>query len=218
MSVVGVTDWDRQAQSGEDLVMGKYSVSFLERVRQRFGSAFFYSDLIDKLHPTDTTNSAHRSMMPFTSGYAMGFMGASELTDTFDRQDHASLGSWAIQKDGSVRMRQAAIVASSEDCERAPINAAVVEFKENVFKLKLPLTSDIEAHKLAGIELRDWIRNRPEKTYAICTTFSETKSGWDCHGILLGNIGHPSEEIADHSRTPPQYFVKLGTVSCSLAT
>lgn len=76
----------------------------------------------------------------------MGFMGANELNDTFDHRDHASLGSWAIQKDGSVRMRQAAIVASPGDCEGEPINATVVEFKETIFKMKSPLTSDIEGN------------------------------------------------------------------------
>lgn len=143
MSALGATKWypeyKRQATiaSGQvvsepNLVLDKYPVEFLSEVIQRYGSDFFASTIFHMhLSPREiqkmftVTVAPIGSMLPFSAAKYddEGFQKRSQYIEVGGRvEDHPTVKGWTIQSDGTVRIREAGIMAASQKTSRSPSN------------------------------------------------------------------------------------------------
>lgn len=119
MSVLGCTDWwelygdHPQQTTPEDLVMGKFPLPFIQEALRRIGPRFFffvkglkgekvYSNIIE----APLMVKAIGSMLPFVAGHWRKATFAAP-DDVFSKE--TSLTSWTIQRDGTVRIKHAAV-------------------------------------------------------------------------------------------------------------
>lgn len=214
MSVVGVTDWQGRAEH-EDLVLGKYSLAFIEKVRKRWGSSFFHAFSFDVGRERYFSDRNFGSMLPFKPNYQAGYMTLQGPdTNIHDPLEHDSVAKWEIQKDGSVRIRDAAIITSSESAIEEPMRATIVDLRV-VMNHKPWNWVDLES--AITVNLTEWIRSQPYKCYAVCTGYSHGyndtagKIYWNYNGLLFKKVQHLPEEISDHSGHPPDHLVKFAS-------
>jgi len=210
MSVVGVADWEGRARQ-EDLVFDKYPVAFLEKVRLRWGSVFFNSVRFTAESGRNSGDDAIGSMLPFQPGYRSGFMLPQLYHGHPDLLEHDSVASWEIQRDGSVRICNAAIIASPETANQEPLQSTLfIPNEQNTSGDLIEFDSDV------SVELGEWIRTRTYECYAVCTAYAHSyvehadRTSWECRGILLEKVRHLPGVVADPSGATPDYFVKIG--------
>ncbi|KAH6697287.1 hypothetical protein F5X68DRAFT_238658 [Plectosphaerella plurivora] len=145
MSAVGVTEWYLKSPSKkreEQLVFGKYPLSFLREAASKFG-AIFYESMANKMPRSRSTQELRHillrgeregTMLPVSKSPA--WINGDKTTDTrspewfskisgsvehtyIDRQDHPSVSKWSIEEDGSVSMSSAGIALTSKDESQA---------------------------------------------------------------------------------------------------
>lgn len=218
MSVIGVFNWDRNAKHDE-LVLGKYPLDFLEGVRQRCGANFFNSitssDMVD---PQDreaegSASQAVGSILPIASQLRPEHLEIGH-SDYADPLEHPSLASWKIQKNGNVKIREAAVIASSESLDWEPMPAIVLDFTSN---MQTPV-SDVDEIRKARVDLIQWIRSRPYECYAICISYlheleTDNRIIWSCIGVLLRKTSNSTTNSASDLGVPSASFINIGLFS-----
>ena len=121
MSALGVTEWytpQLSNKSGSDLVLNTYPLAFVKEAASKLGASFYESRSRRREIPErhDFFNSSQRgSMMPFsaTNGW-YSRIDCMPLHQRNNAQDHPAVKTWTIKQNGSVDIRQAGIVASTE--------------------------------------------------------------------------------------------------------
>jgi hypothetical protein len=217
MSVVGVTDWEGRAQH-KDLVLGKYSLAFIEKVRKRWGSTLFFSFSVE----VDSGGLRRDSglvgtMLPFTAHYGAAYMHTSRMSSA-TILEHDSVAKWEIQKNGSVRIRDAAIIACSKSTIGKPMSAIVTQPAMALNITEMQPLQPLDHESQIRVDLPEWIRSKLYECYAVCTGYSHTyvdahdQIGWSCEGIILKKVPHVPEETSDF---PSGYFVKFAKFSVS---
>src|SRR5256885_16785491 len=68
------------------------------------------------------------------------------LTDSVAIEDHASVSSWVIHLDGSVRIQEACVVASSQKMEYIPVQASITAISSGQY---------VSTHT----ELHEWLKS-----------------------------------------------------------
>ncbi|KAF2255483.1 hypothetical protein BU26DRAFT_545097 [Trematosphaeria pertusa] len=142
MSVVGTTDWYKSSvlqatlnSEKEVLVMGYYPTEFLNEVVRKVEGPFFASvfpdlDIVESVVDLASGRwvprkpcSAIGSMLPFTSiqGPVVG-----PVNGHGEACSHESIRTWLVTEDGSVKITQAGIVASSTRPSTVPIPASIM--------------------------------------------------------------------------------------------
>jgi hypothetical protein len=147
MSALDVVEWYKERKPDKDgkvsstgydddeLILETFPLSFVREAARKFGSAF-YTAMSDmnayRMEKFDTLTGFGDyqvgSMMPFTKNH--GWVSSVYAAITFSqlrKRDHESVATWVIQENAGVRIRQAGILASSEDApqEDKPIEALV---------------------------------------------------------------------------------------------
>ncbi|KAL9104752.1 MAG: hypothetical protein Q9163_000364 [Psora crenata] len=122
MSALGITDWYKPNDGSHgkaDLVLNCYPLPFVREAATKLGARFYGAGgHVEKpSDKTDALNSGTKgSMMPFTakSGWFGGIAGVP-VKYGYLQEDHLAVKTWIIGQDGSVRIKQAGILASTED-------------------------------------------------------------------------------------------------------
>ena len=121
MSALGVTEWytpNSTNKTGSDLVLNTYPLAFVKEAALKLGASFYESTSRQREIPErhDLFNSSQRgSMMPFS--VPDGWYSRVETVPLKQRnnaQDHPAVKTWTIKQNGSVDIKQAGIVASTE--------------------------------------------------------------------------------------------------------
>ena len=160
MSVLGVTDWytKRLKRTGsvpieEDMVLNTFPLAFVREAALKIGGPFFY---VNRSVPTKVPRylsllmgQSFGSMLPFSDGLNRGSI--TSMTNSAEvYEDHESVKSFLVRRDGSVRIRRAGIVSFSVTQSSLEIPATIVLNEgEKVF--------------LLDVELSSWLQERPSK-------------------------------------------------------
>lgn len=122
MSALGITDWYKPNDGSlreADLVLNCYPLPFVREAATKLGGPFYGAGgkVENFSYKKDSLNSGTKgSMMPFAakSGWSGDLHGVSA---TYGRlqEDHPAVQKWVIQQDGSVSIKEAGILASTED-------------------------------------------------------------------------------------------------------
>jgi Heterokaryon incompatibility protein (HET) len=175
MSVLGIDHWEQT--DNDHVVLGKYKLTFINKVRQKWGSTFFTAVSHPLQDPGSTTDAAIGSLLPFKAGYRWGDTAYGWLKGNIELLEHSSVAAWEIHEDGSVRIHEAAIIASSESTAREPIRACIMAPGER--------EGDNDKN------LRAWINSPGPKRYAVCTAYGHSyeeyfgKLYWKTYGLLF---------------------------------
>lgn len=190
MSAIGATDWFPDFNDPSDdsnLVLDLYPLPFVNEVREKLGSATFFSssplgwEFHYVLHKFCSEKRTKRrkfeelgSLLPFGPGaHTLAF----EVDSNPHMLEHPALKTWTIENTGCVRVKQAGIVSSSLTNEapsgqlRCILAAPSAEGDEN----KLIIQQDANLH--------EWIRSyKPfSPNFAVCLLHSSLAT----RGILL---------------------------------
>lgn len=120
MSALGITDWYKPLETNhKDLVLNCYPLNFVKEAAEKIGASFYLSVSTNPELPTHHdvgSRSLNGSMMPFstTSGWFSRIVGMP-LQFAYAPHDHPAIKSWSINRNGSVIIKRAGIVASSKD-------------------------------------------------------------------------------------------------------
>lgn len=135
MSAVGVTDWylpSCSRETEESLVFGIYPLMFLREAARKFGASF-YETAYNKTYRGQTDQDLEHMM--FKEEYVGTMLPVSKtpglssppmksfLSMDIARQDHPSVATWTINKNGSVTIPSAGIALTSQDKPRQKIKA-----------------------------------------------------------------------------------------------
>ena len=138
MSSLGITDWFNRKPHVEnnDLVLGMYPLEFLREASAKIGPDFY---LASNESPSpwiifDPFTRLAGTMLPFGSArdsrHRMNSLARRGTVPCGDANDlHPSVASWQIQRNGGVRIHQAAILAWSKESSkeyRAPSHSKVM--------------------------------------------------------------------------------------------
>ncbi|MCJ1241667.1 hypothetical protein MMC14_009673 [Varicellaria rhodocarpa] len=157
MSVLGMTDWfnDHLIQSSasmpddNNLVLGKYPISFVREIKKKLGAAFFGEfrakstrspfNKFDQVEP-----NISGTMLPFQSGYSLHI--PTSASDHFYNQDHSTIKDWEVLLDGSVRITNAAIIgwptnSDKNDIETIAHFSVWIDGKQKLIDKKCSLPS-----------------------------------------------------------------------------
>lgn len=135
MSVIGAKTWftnyveqfgSSPPEGPDQLVMGKYPLAFVNEMRRMFGSSFFDSQggappaarAIVRRHDeaaNETEINVLGSLLPFGDLSAVANVKRSYGWGSWDMywRDHGAVESWEVQRDGSVLITSAGVVAST---------------------------------------------------------------------------------------------------------
>jgi hypothetical protein len=180
MSSLGITEWfNSKPQVGDnDLVLDMYPLEFLREAHSKIGPDFY---LASSESPSpwaifDPFKQRSGTMLPFgrarDSRYRMKSLTRRGTLPCGNADDfHPSVPSWQIQRDGGVRIHQAAILASNK--EKSTLSHSMV---------LLGLWGS--RHRTSQhVILSDWIAKQPKifDTFAVCST----KGGSHNIGLIL---------------------------------
>ena len=170
MSALGVTEWYKSKsirKADSDLVLNTYPLAFVKEAASKLGPSFYESVLIPRnLTERDMFNSSQRgSMMPFsaTNGW-YSYIQAVPLHRRVNVQDHPAVKTWTIKQNGSVDIKQAGIVASTEtSCSQA----------------ESPMLLAIPNHKSASLycPFGDWAKTLPGGSCAYAVSLLRDSHG-----------------------------------------
>ena len=154
------------------------------------------------------------SLLPFRGTHAFGVSQFSPK-DYANSIGHPSVDSWKIQIDGSVWIREAAIIASSERTIQTPIKAIIFtiqrEGNEDTEKSMLRPSGEV------FVDLTAWVRSRNFDCYALCTTYGHEYSNgrihWRYKGVLLRKLEVASTSLLHRPQTHSAYFISIGLFS-----
>ena len=180
MSAVGATEWFRASSGREDnLVLGRYPLTFLNEVRRKTGSAAFFNSVperTEEFHGMIEKYCAGSSQYvgeldPVGSLLPFGAGGGSTAL-VLDHVEHPSVEDWIINETGSVNIAKACIVASVGN--------------ESLFNDRYCYIAGAGVERQSG-NLNDWISNyKPHMpNYAVCTLYGQD---FDVRGVLLKEI------------------------------
>ena len=195
MSALGVHQWYQQQlnsgvrhQDTSSYIESKYPLEFVREVQQKFGALFFGTVDLTRLPGTAyhfgtegqiTGTTLTSSMLPFGRDVRRQRF---TLTDSVAIEDHTSVSSWMIHLDGSVRIQEACVVASSQKVEYIPVQANITAILAGQY-----VSTQAELH--------EWLKSfRPNsEKYAVCL-FRKLEL---YSGVILERIysGNDSEEL-----------------------
>lgn len=183
MSVLGITDWydeqiasTGQANGSQDLVLGKYPMSFVEEAASKIGPLFFGTCADGGLH------DAIGSMLPFFSGDD----GSARFPFTLAGVRKGAKGyKWQIGRSGKVDIDRVIILGASRG---NPYNIAPVELSASIFGL------DMIEEEADLQETLDFLRGNDERGCAFAVHLSQDTIRF--MGIILaGTRSSVSDEI-----------------------
>ena len=190
MSALGITDWYKPNDGSHgkaDLVLNFYPLPFVREAATKLGAVFYAADeKVESLSDTkDALNSGTKgSMMPFAgeSGWSGGM-----LTVPFKyghlSEDHPAVQTWVIRQDGSVSIKQAGILASTEDGLD----------NESVLRV-------FHSDRGKSIRFIDWANELPKGMCMFAVSLLRT-SGWQQGLVVCG--------YRKHSFSPAQRLMKV---------
>ena len=220
MSVIGATGWymealkhGRLSEVEKELVLGLYPISFLRETVEMIGSRFYDSIIVQNDVVKDIFREVlvRGSLLPFST---MNSTDEINPEDVFfprwqlDGGDLASVKTWRIEADGSVRIPEAAILTSSLDRNSTvtPLIASVQLAYPLDYGLYQKLTgAEAEGDRLRSIDLREWERDWLPSSRNYVVALMSAKMLWNeyVRGILL-------------KRTPSGPLVKVGVFNVML--
>lgn len=211
MAVCGATAWhlgrtvsqfqqDHESSgSKEELLCGLYPLEFIQELYTKTGSDFFlHAHTIATLRFEKTPvggNEMHPiilrgSMLPFTttgpseSGADNGF--SSHAPTSSHMTPHSALQNWLIQKDGSVIMLKAGVVASNLPSAATP--QIPYKLPDGAKFTVFGNSPDDIFTRLADLadstELVSWLRRYNGEVYAICCKWSPNK----LFGVIIQHV------------------------------
>ena len=173
MSALGITDWFKPGtKTDTDLVLDTYPLEFVKEVVSKLGASFYESVTRRRELPKRYdifSRSQKGSMMPFssTNGWYSS-INAIQNHPRYTPEDHPAVKNWAIKQDGSVIIKQAGVVASTE----------ISNPNES------PMLIDIVGRGLAQYpKFGEWARQLPEGVRAYAVSLLRDSSGQ--HGLIL---------------------------------
>jgi hypothetical protein len=184
MSALGVIDWFNEQKehdskrSLEELVGGQYPLAFVQEFHRRFGSITFATTDVSGLDETfyeapellQTDIAALKgSMLPFTRSMQSPKVSGIEIICPID---HPTVRTWSIQQNGSVKMDNVCIIASSHGSKGHPVMATIFP--------RSTRTPDLEDLVLRMVSFRP----HAEK-YAICLMRNTTTM---YRGVILERV------------------------------
>ena len=177
MSALGVTEWYTSKATKEinsDLVLNTYPLAFVKEAASKVGASFYESVTRRREIPErhDLFNSSQRgSMMPFstTKGWYSPINGIPPHY-RHNVQDHPTVKTWTIKQNGSVDIKQASILASTE-----------ISYPQN----ESPMTINImkPGTPLLRCPFGDWAKTLPEGSCAYAVSLLREWHGQ--HGLIL---------------------------------
>ena len=221
MSVIGATGWymealkhGRLSEVEKELVLGLYPVSFLRETVEMIGARFYSSIIVQNDVVKDIFRDVlvRGSLLPFST--TMNSSDEQRSEDIFfprwqlDGGDLASVKTWRIEADGSVKIPEAAILTSALDR-----NSTVMPLLASV-QLAYPLDHGLyqrrplmetEVDRLRSIDLREWEKNWLPFSRNYAVALISAKFLWNefVRGILL-------------KQTPSGALVKVGVFNVML--
>ena len=195
MSALGVTDWYKSKptkKTDDDPVLDNYPLAFVKEAASKLGASFYES--VTRRHEIPEHHSrfddSYRgSMMPFsaTNGW-YSRINAMPIQHRSDPQDHPAVKRWTIKQNGSVKIKQAGIVASigsSNPQEESPM----------LLDIRKPEV------KIFGCPFGDWAKTLPNGTCAYAVSLLQDSQVQ--HGLILRG---PRKKLFSTQR-----LVKVGT-------
>ncbi|KAL9062826.1 MAG: hypothetical protein Q9161_009733 [Pseudevernia consocians] len=177
MSALGVTEWYKSnptEKASNDLVLNTYPLAFVKEAASKLGASFYESVTIQQETPEPHglfTNSQRGSIMPFsaTNGW-YSRIDAMPIHHRSDPQDHPAVQMWTIQQNGSVEIKQAGIVASTETSNPQD---------------ESPMMLDIRKPEVKIFEcpFGDWAKGLPNGTCAYAVSLLQDSQMQ--HGLIL---------------------------------
>jgi hypothetical protein len=218
MAVLGATEWfdtSSSSISGEqdDLVLGKYPLSFIQEVRQKLGDhEFFVAVTVKDFWSIRNTEQSFESqvteldmrgtLLPFSATESYGAVRAEidEYPDTKAVVDcHPSLKAWRVLTNGNVEIPRACILfyspsTSTSISNRDPTNVSIIE-NVSIGDLHRVVEAGWKA-VFAGGNLHEWIETRDYNCYVIfvsrTTRFDSVKPLCSFRGLILRGLeGRP---------------------------
>lgn len=197
----------------EDLVLGKYPISFVKEVYRTTPGDFLGSYLklnsleVGDKNGTDVSN-AHGSMLPSSTSSEIFSSGGGFRTESsrFFSEAHSTVHTWEVRASGHVHIRDACVVSSSVgglgqcSTQDSRIIAATtmppMSSKEHGASLPSAFQSlygdeAINYGNPSWFNLNLWISRQPNCTHAILTEFrhgNEERSddyALECSGIII---------------------------------
>lgn len=174
MSALGTTDWyNSKTKADTDLVLNTYPLAFVKEAASKLGASFYESVTRRQKIPKwyDLLNRSHKgSMMPFsaTNGWYSRILGMP-IQHRYTPEDHPAVKTWTIKQDGSVDVKLAGIVASTE----------ISNPNES------PMLIDIMKHGSEAQNCRfgDWAKNLPEGVCAYAVSLLQDSQRQ--YGLIL---------------------------------
>ena len=187
MSAIGATQWFKTSADEtreQDLVFEVYPFDFVNEVREKMGSAAFFSStplgwefqtVLRKFCGHQTYSGELEvlgSMLPFGWGAQnLAYESSSHMAE------HSSVKTWLIEKSGMVRINEVSLASSSEATYDTPMNCILaVPSQESGWK-----KVDVR-----NMNLHEWIRlyNPHMPNYAVCMLYSPIAT----RGIVLKEV------------------------------
>ena len=163
MSAIGVTNWytDRLKagrscqETVADLVLGTYPLDFVQEASKRSGACFFETSFLEprrRFEQTLRTRKAVGTMLPFSAANRRWWrkFGPPEIGRT-GLVDHPAVSQWVIGRTGTVEIKLAGILCSTQCTETHRIIGSLLLFEERT-DMEDGLTDDLHARlrELAG--------------------------------------------------------------------
>lgn len=244
MSALGATQWyEKMIQEvppgnetqlrdrlEEDLILGKYPISFVREVSRTMPGSFFGSylkedSIIAGERNGTSASHAHGSMLPFSSSPALFLTGNMFRTESirFFSEAHCTLRTWEVRASGQVYIHEACVVSSSVEglgqCSMQDPRIMAVKtmpamsIEEHGASLSTAFQS---RHGGKGItycgdpscfDLNLWISRQPTCTHAILIEFRR----WNEEGLVDYGMGCFGIIIQER---PPGKLMKIANFHC----
>ena len=186
MSAIGATEWFKTSAEDtreHDLVFELYPLDFVNEVREKMGSAAFFSStplgwefqtVLRKFCIQTYLGELEvlGSMLPFGWGAEnLAFESSSHMVE------HSSVKTWLIEKSGTVRMTQVGLVSSSKETYETSMNCILAAPSQD---------SGWKKVEVRNVNLHEWIRlyNPQMPNFAVCLLHSRIAS----RGIVLKEV------------------------------
>lgn len=177
MSALGVTEWYTSKptkKTDNNLVLNTYPLAFVKEAASKLGASFYESVAMPQKIPErhKLLNSSQRgSMLPFSA--TIGWysrISAMPIHQRNNAQDHPAVRTWTINQSGSVDIKQAGIVASTETSNPHDESPMIIDImKRGATSLMCPF--------------RDWAKTLPDGSCAYAVSLLRDSHAQ--HGLIL---------------------------------